>query len=453
MTEKNNMEILQEIRQKRKDELDSIKDTSTFVIKVEDLGRGKQTQKEIYRLIEEKYISNGDSEPQKMVQEMFYEYDKRPILVGVRNPQTQGKIVPIGFDGDKQKEWDIEKGDIEQCLEERERQVKVLAKVLGIDPQDLENLSEIELSKKIDEKQSENDQDLKKDKKDEPQEISEEEAKKLGMTGMNEIKLNSRIDTKGTTLGQILNLDGYTKIMVVHSYRLAELTNSEGEKGKVSRMSFGLIAQKADGTFETIQETKLRPYRGENRRVTEINDKENVETKNEECMFEVPGTNKRLVISQKDPYGIPDVYLSQNTRGNDGNMAQKLQDKYDGTERQDVEVRALFNANRGLNQADKSVKEVKEHEDAGCKDIDIDEADGREDTGHIDFNPDSPEQQKVIEEIMQRGKVSREEAENKLEKVLREAEERKEDINLESATDSAVAEIENDFRGIDQNKR
>ena len=453
MTEKNNMEILQEIRQKRKDELDSIKDTSTFVIKVEDLGRGKQTQKEIYRLIEEKYISNGDSEPQKMVQEMFYEYDKRPILVGVRNPQTQGKIVPIGFDGDKQKEWDIEKGDIEQCLEERERQVKVLAKVLGIDPQDLENLSEIELSKKIDEKQSENDQDLKKDKKDEPQEISEEEAKKLGMTGMNEIKLNSRIDTKGTTLGQILNLDGYTKIMVVHSYRLAELTNSEGEKGKVSRMSFGLIAQKADGTFETIQETKLRPYRGENRRVTEINDKKNVETKNEECMFEVPGTNKRLVISQKDPYGIPDVYLSQNTRGNDGNMAQKLQDKYDGTERQDVEVRALFNANRGLNQADKSVKEVKEHEDAGCKDIDIDEADGREDTGHIDFNPDSPEQQKVIEEIMQRGKVSREEAENKLEKVLREAEERKEDINLESATDSAVAEIENDFRGIDQNKR
>ena len=453
MTEKNNMEILQEIRQKRKDELDSIKDTSTFVIKVEDLGRGKQTQKEIYRLIEEKYISNGDSEPQKMVQEMFYEYDKRPILVGVRNPQTQGKIVPIGFDGDKQKEWDIEKGDIEQCLEERERQVKVLAKVLGIDPQDIENLSEIELSKKIDEKQSENDQDLKKDKKDEPQEISEEEAKKLGMTGMNEIKLNSRIDTKGTTLGQILNLDGYTKIMVVHSYRLAELTNSEGEKGKVSRMSFGLIAQKADGTFETIQETKLRQYRGENRRVTEINDKKNVETKNEECMFEVPGTNKRLVISQKDPYGIPDVYLSQNTRGNDGNMAQKLQDKYDGTERQDVEVRALFNANRGLNQADKSVKEVKEHEDAGCKDIDIDEADGREDTGHIDFNPDSPEQQKVIEEIMQRGKVSREEAENKLEKVLREAEDRKEDINLESATDSAVAEIENDFRGIDQNKR
>ena len=300
-------------------------------------------------------------------------------------------------------------------------------------------MSEIELQQKVEEKQEEKEEEKDKNQKDEePKQLSEEETKKIKMAGMNEIRLNSQVDSRGTTLGKVLKLDEYEKIMVVHSHQLSDVNQNR------HHMKFGLVAQKADGTFEKIPEDVLRPYRGSNREVTEINNKENVEVKNEECMFEVPGTNKRLVINQKDPYGIPDVYLSQNTRDNDGQMAQKLQDRYDGTEKQDVEVRALFNSNKGINQSQKSVEEVREHEKAGCDEIDIDEADGNKNTGHIHFDLRSDEQQKAVEEIMEKGKVSREEAEAKLAKQL---ENSKEDITLEEATENAVEEIESDFRG------
>ena len=55
---------------------------------------------------------------------------------------------------------------------------------------------------------------------------------KSGQIGLNEVDLKARVDGKGTRLKDVLKLDGYTKIMVVHSYKLAELTNADGKKGK-----------------------------------------------------------------------------------------------------------------------------------------------------------------------------------------------------------------------------
>ena len=269
------------------------------------------------------------------------------------------------------------------------------------------------------------------------------------MTGMNEVKLDSKVDSKGTELGNVLKLEGYTRLLVVHSYKLSELSDSNGEQGKNNRNRLSLIAQKEDGTYETIPESKLRLYRGENREVTEINDKDSVETRYEDCIFEVPGTNKRLVINQKDPYGIPDVYLAQNTRDNDGQMAQRLQDKFDGTEKQDVEVRALFNQNKGEYQAEYSKAEKDKYEKSGRENLSVAEVDGREDTGDIEYNQNSEEQQKAIEEIMQRGNVSREEAESKLAKEL----EGDNDIDLDIAKENAIEEIENEYRGNDSRNR
>ena len=38
---------------------------------------------------------------------------------------------------------------------------------------------------------------------------------------MNSVDLDVQIDTKGTTLGKELNMDGYSKLLVVHSYKLS----------------------------------------------------------------------------------------------------------------------------------------------------------------------------------------------------------------------------------------
>ena len=382
---KTNMEKLNEIREYRNEQLKKLGDNSIFVTKVEVLGKGKNTGKEIFRLIEEKEIENIETgEFEKQISEFFYEHTDSPKLIAVRNPQTQGEIVPIGLDGDEKENWNIQKEEIEQCLEEREKEVKALAKMLGISEEEINSLSEIELSQKIEEERAEGNLEEEKDiEEDKPEQISEEEAKKIGINSMESVRTDTLVDSKGTTLGKELKLEEYTKIKVIHSYKLGELTDENGKSSKIHNMRFALIGQKADGTYERIPETKLRPYRGENRETTQIDATgKNVEVKREDCIFEVPGSNKRIAIDQKDPYGFPEVYYGKVDKGNEGIVMEELQNDRDGTHRSNVEVRALFNQNKGEYQIDKMHDEVQGHVEAGCKDLDKDEADGDLTTGH-----------------------------------------------------------------------
>ena len=199
---------------------------------------------------------------------------------------------------------------------------------------------------------------------------------------MNSAKTNVAIDTKGNTLGKELELEEYESVLVVHSYKLAELENSEGKKGNVIPAPYSLVGRKKDGTLEVIPKTKLEYDRRSNREVVEINDKENVEVKNEECIFKVPNSNKRIAINQNDPYGIPEIYYGKIDKENEGNVMQSVQDERDGTQKKDVEVRALFNSNKGEYQIDKMHDEVESHIKAGCKDLGKEEVDGDISTGH-----------------------------------------------------------------------
>ena len=384
MAEKNKsiQDKLNELKQLRKSIYDDPKNNVGVMIfnKVEFLGEGENTGKELYRVIEEYSVGENRTE----LREFFYEFENdMPILIGFRNEQTLGDIIPTeypGEEGPEKENWDAELLDIEQCLEEKEKELKELAKELGIDEKEINSLSEIELEQKIEENQDEQE----KQNEDKTQKISDKEAEKIGIkgNGMNSAKMDTQIDTRGNTLGKELGLEEYDSILVVHSYKLAELNDAEGKKGKNNNINFALIGKKKDGTLERIPETKLRQYRGANREVTEINSREEVEVKNEECIFEVPNSNKRIAIDQKDPYGIPEIYYGKTDKENEGNVMQSVQDERDGTQRKDVEVRALFNSNKGEYQIDKMHDEVKGHIKAGCNDIDKDEVDGNPTTGH-----------------------------------------------------------------------
>lgn len=388
---KTTIEILEEIQNFRNEQIKAGKMTNIFVTEVQLIGTGENSGRNIYRLLEDVYSEDEKGESQKMTQELFFEYKNEPVLVGVRNPQTQGIIVPIGFEGDRRQEWDAEREDIEKCLEERAKQIRAIAAEIGISEEEMDSLSEIELEHKIVEmgislNQDEEEQQKvegKEEREDEAKQISQKQAQSLG--SINEISLEAPIDTKGNTLGKELGLDEYAKIMVVHSYKLSNLTDSQGNKGKRENLKFGFIAQKRDGTYEAIPLDKISMYRGENREVTTISDDEEdkqVETKNDEYIFNTPKSNKKLVIRQSDPYGIPNVYLAQTTRDNDGLVGQELQDRFDGTERTDVEVRKLFNPNKGVDQIDQMKDEAEAHEEVGCDDLSIKEVDGDRTTGH-----------------------------------------------------------------------
>lgn len=377
---------LNELKQLRKSIYDNSKNNIGVMIynKVEFLGEGENTGKELYRVIEEYSIGENKTESK----EFFYEYENNELkLVAEKSEKTFNEIVPKkfpGLEGPEKEKWDAELLDIEQLVNERTELLETI-KELGIDEKEINSLSEIELEKKIEDKELENqDEHQEKQTENEPQKISDKEAEKIGIkgNGMNSAKMDAQIDTKGNTLGKELGLEEYDSILVVHSYKLAELNDAEGKSGHINNVNFSLVGKKKDGTLEIIPQTKLRQYRGGNREVTEINSREEVEVKNEECIFEVPNTNKRIAIDQKDPYGIPEIYYGKTDKENEGNVMQSVQDERDGTQRKDVEVRALFNSNKGEYQIDKMHDEVKGHIKAGCNDINKDEVDGAPATGH-----------------------------------------------------------------------
>ena len=220
------------------------------------------------------------------------------------------------------------------------------------------------------------------------------------------------------------------------------MTNADGEKGENQIEKYSLIAQKADGTYETLPQ--LEPDRGENKRITEINNKDDVETKKVDNRFKVPGSDDSLVVDPKDPYNIPNVYLSRNTPDNDGQLAKRLQDKYDGTETMDIEVDAIFN--KGGKYTKEAIKEAEKHPEECEKSVK--EADGDANTGHVHFNPEDEEQQKAIEAIMEKGKVTEKEATRLFATNLEARENKKEgQERIEKAKDMAVEEINNQARG------
>ena len=448
----NNLNILKELR---KNEYDKTNNEGALIYnKVEFLGEGENSGKALYRVLEQYSVGENLTEER----EFFYEFnDDEPKLIAVRNANTFGEIVPTeyhGEEGPEKDKWENELLDIEHSLEEKEKELKAIARELGIDEKDINSLSEIDLEQKIEDKELENQEENQQEQsEDEPQQISEKEAEKIGIkgNGINSVKMNTTVDTKGSTLGSELNLEEYDSIMVVHSYKLAGLNDAEGRNGKANNMSFGLVGKKNDGTLEIIPETKLRQYRGANRESTEINDKQDIETKNEDCIFEVPGSNKRIAINQKDPYGIPEIYYGKTDVKNSGNVMQSVQDERDGTRRNNAEVRALFNSNKGEYQIDKMRDEEKKHADKECEEIEIDELDGNKNTGHIHYDSDSQQQQNAIEEIMKRGNVSKEYATVLFIKELEQLEEG--ENSIDKAKENAIEEIEQQYIGGDTRKR
>lgn len=401
---KSQMEILQEIRNSRNSEINSNGQTNIAVVKVDYLGKGEKTEKDIYRLIEEMYF---EDKPTKII-EKFYEYNEdMPKLIAAK--MSDSEILPTDLNMNDNKEWDIMKDDIEKCIEERKLELQKVAQALGISKEDIKNMYEIDLEQKIyEESLHGNKKDRKKQDKDLEEELENEDTQKLtakqvkSIGARNEIDTNTQIDSKGTTLKKEAGLD-YDSIIPVYSEKLSEFTDSTGNKGNRTIAKFGWVGKKGD-SYEAIPPEKISVYRGGNREVTTIKNPEEVQTQNEANIFEIKGSNKKLVVNQTDPYGIPEVYLSQSTRDNEGNIAEELQDKYDGTEKTDVEVRQLFNSNHGTEQIDKMYDEAKEHKDANCDELTLDEVDGDENTGHkhqitIEDSLEYEGQQRDVEEI------------------------------------------------------
>lgn len=373
MTEKNKttLDILNEIRNLRNEELTEQKDNRVFYTTVIALQKGN-TGRQIYRIMEE--FSIGEN--QSLVRELFYVYKDKPELIAVIDPERYNGIhEPEGKEintEEEKEEWEILVKDIEEGRAKAEEKIKNQAMKLGISEKEVEGLSEIDVDKKIFARINEINKQNNKDKiyensknkeaKEVPFKLTQQNAKRLGIVGMNSMPLNQKVGVHGESLKGELGLEGKEEyadvdaIEVIPAYKLATLGI------KVPNTPFIPVAKHRDGSIEAFPENVCKIYKGENNKVTKI-DGQKDEATNEKpsTIMQFEGKNTSLAIKQTSPYGIVEASLAYNTKGNDGRVALTLQDKYDGTDQTDAEARRIVDSHQGKENYRKVIKEGEKH--------------------------------------------------------------------------------------------
>ena len=459
MAEKNTtIEILNEIRDLRNQELVEKKDNRVFYTTIMPLEKGN-TDKQIYRIMEEFSIGENES----LVRELFYIYKDKPELIAIIDSEKYEGIYQI--DGKEEKteeektEWNLLVKDIEEGRAKADEKIKETALNLGINQKEIEGLSEIDVEKrvysKINEINKQNDNKAKKieenkeDKEDEvPFSISNQEAKKYGIIGMNTMLLNQKVGVHGETLKQELGLDGKEQYADVDSIEIIPAYKLSALGCKVPDTPFVAVARHRDGNIEAFPESICKIYKGANNDITKIDgQKDEANTEKADTIMQFAGKNASIAINQKSPYGIAEASLAYNTRDNNGRVALTLQDKYDGTDQIDYDARNIVNQRQGTEHNRKVVNESKENhpegESVGRQDADgdINSADHIHENSIVNYEGREANFRILATSI---GGCTEQEVNELLEKTNAKLNEDK-DLNVEQAVKQAINERNNEI--------
>ena len=464
------IEILNEIRDLRNQELVEKKDNRVFYTTIMPLEKGN-TDKQIYRIMEEFSIGENES----LVRELFYIYKDKPELIAVIDPEKYEGIHDPEENEEKteeeKSELDLLVKDIEEGRAKADEKIKETALNLGINQKEIEGLSEIDVEKrvysKINEINKQNDNKTKKieenkeDKEDEvPFNLSDQEAKKYGIIGMNTMQLNQKVGVHGETLKQELGLDGKEQYADVDSIEIIPAYKLSALGCRVPDTPFVAVARHRDGSIEAFPKSICEIYKGANNDITKIDgQKDEATTEKADTIMQFKGKkgnkekNVSIAINQKSPYGIVEASLAYNTRDNDGRVGITLQDKYDGTDQNDFDARKIVNQRQGTEHNRKVVNESKENhpegESVGRQDADgdINSADHIHENSIVNYEGREANF-KVL--AMSIGGCSNEQEVNELlEKTNAKLNEDK-DLNVEQAVKQAINERNNEI--IEQTK-
>lgn len=465
---KTTIEILNEIRDLRNQELVEKKDNRVFYTTIMLLEKGN-TGKQIYRIMEEFSIGENES----LVRELFYIYKDKPELIAVIDPEKYEGIHDPEENEEKteeeKSEWDLLVKDIEEGRAKADEKIKETALNLGINQKEIEGLSEIDVEKrvysKINEINKQNDNKTKKieenkeDKEDEvPFNLSDQEAKKYGIIGMNTMQLNQKVGVHGETLKQELGLDGKEQYADVDSIEIIPAYKLSALGCKVPDTPFVAVARHRDGNIEAFPESICKIYKGANNDITKIDgQKDEATTEKADTIMQFKGNkgnkekNVSIAINQKSPYGIVEASLAYNTRDNDGRVGITLQDKYDGTDQNDYDARNIVNQRQGTEHNRKVVNEGKEHPGEIAK---REDADGNRNTAdHIHENSivnyEGREANFKVLAMSIGGCSNEQEVNELLEKTNAKLNDDK-DLNVEQAVKQAINERNNEI--IEQTK-
>lgn len=307
-------------------------------------------------------------------------YDENQSLIAARG--ADGEIYPseafINEDLSFLNEIDDFSIDESLSLEELDQELEEVARVLGVSKSDVLSMSQVELDAVIGEKDvdSLSLEDNKKLSKEEQSNRNDRNAEALqNMNTRQEINLDKKIDNK-LTLAEVLGVPAGSVLCVVDTDKIQDSENTT---------RYSCVIKAPDGSVQMADMLKQVGGKHSSKDVYETNrDGSKVEKQVIQSSFEIdsPLVKNGIINIRKGQMGVTEVSYGQMDRTSHNDVfAQKLETRetYPVTR----EVRNEFSGYKGIDNVSNKMDEIKEHENHGCKNMSLREADGNPDTGHI----------------------------------------------------------------------
>lgn len=367
--DKNLYETMQEILEEKKTDFTKDIEFLGSITSDENTTTGKVgVTRDIFMLIDE--MTDGT------VVKKFYDNDKN-FIAGC---DKDGRIYPgaelassdLSFLGQLE---NLSKGN-GISLDEMDKHLEKIAKAIGISKKDNLSMSEVELDKKVQEKadpQIALDDD-NPEKTREGHDKSNENALN-NISSKQEIKLDNKIDDRHT-LGDILGVPTGSKLIAVYSDSIANNKNTT---------KFSFIIQNADGSLEPADMLEQVGGKESDKSVYETNrDGSSVDKQSVKSSYAInsPIVKNGILTARIGSMGYIELGYGQIDRtSNRDAFTQSLETEH--TRYTTYEVRREFSSKNGIDNIPENMDEIRSHEEAGCNDLSLEEADGNRNTGHV----------------------------------------------------------------------
>lgn len=307
----------------------------------------------------------------------------------------------------------------------------------------LEDMNKEELEELSEEKEQEN---VGKEKK--KNELSEKQAEKIKVNGIQRADLSQNVDGI-ETLGKRLDLYGYQYIYVVYS----ENVNEINPNAKRNDTTYSLIGMKNDGTAKVLNdEFEMDSSVGNNasKVQTRINADGTATRDSKDSSVFVRKSNG-MTIGCRNDGGIVMMSLGQKTIEENEITSTEIRTSQTGYI--PIQTREIFNRNKGVRQIDKIQDEVKEHTDEGCTPKDVKDFGGDENTEtheHFDLeyfvqeilNYENEQGEEQIKEVFTESEVR--------DKLLRELKENGDKLPQEQIIENVKKEMNLDAENLER---
>ena len=262
-------------------------------------------------------------------------------------------------------------------IEKLSREIEAVADALGLNVEDILSISLFKVSQQIASRKQKSTISTKKEKE------TSQNSNILTDTAhtRSEIALNKLVDDK-YTLGDILGVDDPNATLIC-------VDSIDIKNADKSNSQFSFLIKYSDGRIQNTPMLSQEDGTSPDRDIYSANkDGSSVDKVDVRSMYRInsPFGKNCIISASYDSYGMVNLQFGKRDITEQDFMAIPLENqKLQNTQHTNYvtkEVQSLLDPDRGTSQTHNSTKEISSHMDNGCENLTLDEADGKENTGH-----------------------------------------------------------------------